>query len=57
MEESGHYYTVYITSLAVGFSEPLAYQHATITHRPRHHSSPAFYSHQAKVRQREKGYN
>jgi hypothetical protein len=31
MEESGHYYTVYYTSLAVGFSEYVAYRHAVLS--------------------------
>jgi hypothetical protein len=34
MEEGGHYYTVYITSLAVGFKEPLAFQHAVLAQMP-----------------------
>lgn len=31
MEEGGHYYTVYYTSLAVGFSEYVAYRHAVLS--------------------------
>jgi hypothetical protein len=34
MEEGGHYYTVYTTSLAVGFKEPLAFQHAVLAQMP-----------------------
>ncbi len=34
MEESGHYYTVYYTSLAVGFKEDIAYQHALLAQMP-----------------------
>jgi len=34
MEEGGHYYTVYFTSLAVGFSEDVAYQHAVLAQMP-----------------------
>jgi hypothetical protein len=34
MEESGHYYTVYFTSLAVGFAEDVAYQHALLAQMP-----------------------
>ncbi|MEP6747604.1 MAG: DUF6765 family protein [Bacteroidota bacterium] len=34
MEESGHYYTVYFTSLAVGFAEDVAYQHAVLAQMP-----------------------
>jgi len=34
MEESGHYYTVYFTSLAVGFKEEIAYRHAVLAQLP-----------------------
>jgi hypothetical protein len=34
MEESGHYYTVYFTSLAVGFDEQTAYRHAVLAQMP-----------------------
>ncbi len=34
MEEGGHYYTVYITSLAVGFSNSIAQQLATLAQMP-----------------------
>lgn len=34
MEESGHYYTVYFTSLAVGFNEKIAYRHAVLAQMP-----------------------
>lgn len=34
MEESGHYYTVYYTSLAAGFDEKLAYRHAVLAQMP-----------------------
>jgi hypothetical protein len=34
MEEGGHYYTVYYTSLAVGFNEDIAYQHAVLSQMP-----------------------
>jgi hypothetical protein len=34
MEESGHYYTVYFTSLAVGFAEDVAYQQAVMAQMP-----------------------
>lgn len=34
MEESGHYYTVYYTSLAAGFNERLAYRHAVLAQMP-----------------------
>jgi len=34
MEESGHYYTVYFTSLAVGFAEDVAYRHALLAQMP-----------------------
>jgi hypothetical protein len=34
MEESGHYYTVYFTSLAVGFSTDVAYNHASLAQMP-----------------------
>ncbi|MBL7728212.1 MAG: hypothetical protein JNM68_11015 [Dinghuibacter sp.] len=34
MEEGGHYYTVYYTSLAVGFKEPVAYRHAVLSQMP-----------------------
>lgn len=34
MEESGHYYTVYFTSLAVGFDESTAYRHAVLAQMP-----------------------
>ena len=34
MEETGHYYTVYYTSLAVGFDKDLAYQHAVLAQMP-----------------------
>ncbi|MDF2383827.1 hypothetical protein JMG10_20265 [Nostoc ellipsosporum NOK] len=34
MEESGHYYTVYYTSLAAGFNEKLAYRHAVLAQMP-----------------------
>lgn len=34
MEEGGHYYTVYYTSLAVGTVEATAYQHALIAQMP-----------------------
>jgi hypothetical protein len=31
MDEGGHYYTVYYTSLAVGFDENIAYRHAVLS--------------------------
>jgi hypothetical protein len=31
MEEGGHYYTVYYTSLAVGFKKDIAYRHAVLS--------------------------
>jgi hypothetical protein len=34
MEEGGHYYTVYYTSLAVGFNEKIAYRHALLSQMP-----------------------
>ncbi len=34
MEEGGHYYTVYYTSLAVGFKEEIAYRHAVLAQMP-----------------------
>lgn len=34
MEEGGHYYTVYYTSLAVGFMEQVAYRHAVLSQMP-----------------------
>ena len=34
MEESGHYYTVYFTSLAVGFAEDVAYRQAVMAQMP-----------------------
>jgi hypothetical protein len=34
VEESGHYYTVYFTSLAVGFKEEVAYTHALLAQMP-----------------------
>jgi hypothetical protein len=34
MEEGGHYYTVYYTSLAVGFKEAVAYRHAVLSQMP-----------------------
>lgn len=34
MEEAGHYYTVYLTSLAVGFAEDIAYKHAVLAQMP-----------------------
>jgi len=34
MEESGHYYTVYYTSLAVGFRQRTAYRHAVLAQMP-----------------------
>jgi hypothetical protein len=34
MEEGGHYYTVYYTSLAAGFKEPVAYRHAVLSQMP-----------------------
>ncbi len=34
MEESGHYYTVYFTSLAVGFDKDVAYRHALLAQMP-----------------------
>jgi hypothetical protein len=34
MEEGGHYYTVYYTSLAVGFNEDIAYRHAVLSQMP-----------------------
>jgi hypothetical protein len=34
MEASGHYYTVYFTSLAVGFAEDVAYKHALLCQMP-----------------------
>lgn len=34
MEEGGHYYTVYYTSLAVGFKEQVAYRHAVLSQMP-----------------------
>ena len=34
MEEGGHYYTVYYTSLAVGSKEDLAYRHAVLAQMP-----------------------
>ena len=34
MEESGHYYTVYFTSLAVGFSNGIALRQATLAQMP-----------------------
>src|SRR5260221_11333523 len=34
MEESGHYYTVYFTSLSVGFAEDVAYQQAVMAQMP-----------------------
>jgi hypothetical protein len=34
MEAGGHYYTVYYTSLAVGFSEKVAFRHALLSQMP-----------------------
>lgn len=34
MEESGHYYTVYFTSLSVGFDPAIAYRHAVLAQMP-----------------------
>ncbi len=34
MEDGGHYYTVYYTSLAVGFTEQVAYRHAVLAQMP-----------------------
>lgn len=34
MEEGGHYYTVYYTSLAVGFNEEIAFRHAVLSQMP-----------------------
>lgn len=34
MEESGHYYTVYFTSLAVGFDDDIAYRQAMLAQMP-----------------------
>jgi hypothetical protein len=34
MEEGGHYYTVYYTSLAVGFKHWVAYRHAVLSQMP-----------------------
>ncbi len=34
MEEGGHYYTVYYTSLAVGYNENIAYRHAVLSQMP-----------------------
>jgi hypothetical protein len=34
MDEGGHYYTVYYTSLAVGFNAQIAYQHALLCQMP-----------------------
>lgn len=34
MEEGGHYYTVYYTSLAVGFDKQTAYRHAVLSQMP-----------------------
>ena len=34
MEEAGHYYTVYYTSLAVGFREDVAYTQAVLAQMP-----------------------
>jgi hypothetical protein len=34
MEQGGHYYTVYYTSLAVGFNENVAYRHAVLSQMP-----------------------
>lgn len=34
MEVTGHYYTVYFTSLAVGFNETIAYRHAVLAQMP-----------------------
>jgi hypothetical protein len=34
MEAGGHYYTVYYTSLAVGFSEKIAFRHALLAQMP-----------------------
>jgi hypothetical protein len=34
MEEGGHYYTVYYTSIAVGFKEEIAYRHAVLAQMP-----------------------
>lgn len=34
MEEGGHYYTVYYTSLAVGFNEDIAYRQALLSQMP-----------------------
>lgn len=34
MEEAGHYYTVYFTSLAVGFNEEVAFRHGLLAQMP-----------------------
>jgi hypothetical protein len=34
MEEGGHYYTVYYTSIAAGFKEEIAYRHAILAQMP-----------------------